>query len=62
MKPDWNDAPEWATCLAMDADGVWCWYEEKPKLKKSNGIFFSPLKVAFAGNGVCWFESLEVRP
>lgn len=30
MKPDWKDAPEWANFLAMDADGVWAWFEKKP--------------------------------
>lgn len=32
MKPDWNDAPEWAEWLAMDDDGAWYWYGEKPEL------------------------------
>lgn len=30
MKPDWNDAPEWAKWLAMDIDGEWFWFAEKP--------------------------------
>lgn len=30
MKPEWSDAPEWATHLAMDEDGRWYWYERKP--------------------------------
>lgn len=32
MKPDWNDAPEWAEWLAMDDDGSWWWHEEEPLL------------------------------
>ena len=32
MKPDWKDAPEWASWLAMDEDGDWFWYESEPKL------------------------------
>lgn len=31
MKPDWKDAPEWAQWVAMDADGDWWWYENKPE-------------------------------
>ena len=30
MKPSWDDAPEWAQCLAMDTDGIWYWYENNP--------------------------------
>lgn len=31
MKPDWKDAPEWAKWLAMDEDGEWFWFENKPE-------------------------------
>jgi hypothetical protein len=31
-KPDWKDAPKWAQWLAMDSDGEWWWFEEKPRL------------------------------
>jgi hypothetical protein len=30
MKPSWKRAPSWAQWLAMDADGIWYWYEYKP--------------------------------
>jgi hypothetical protein len=30
-KPSWEKAPEWANWVAMDIDGSWSWYEEKPK-------------------------------
>ena len=29
-KPAWNDAPEWASYLAMDDDYTWWWYEKEP--------------------------------
>lgn len=29
-KPSWDDAPEWANWLAMDADGTWFWFEDEP--------------------------------
>lgn len=29
-KPDWKDAPDWATVLVQDKDGVFWWYEEAP--------------------------------
>lgn len=31
MKPSWDDSPEWAKFLAMDADGNWCWFEVEPE-------------------------------
>lgn len=31
MKPSWDDAPEWAKWLAVDPDGDWFWYENKPE-------------------------------
>lgn len=30
MKPSWKDAPAWAKYLAMDENGGWFWFEEKP--------------------------------
>lgn len=30
MKPSWDEAPEWAEWLAMDAIGRWVWFEFKP--------------------------------
>ena len=35
MKPDWEDAPEWANWLAMDRDGDWVWHERKPVKEKN---------------------------
>jgi len=32
MKPSWKDAPEWANWLAMDDDGEWVWFYDKPEL------------------------------
>jgi hypothetical protein len=31
--PDWKDAPDWATCKAMDASGIWNWYSGKPYIE-----------------------------
>lgn len=33
MKPSWDDAPEWAQWLAMDAGDTWFWYANKPYLE-----------------------------
>jgi hypothetical protein len=29
-KPEWKDAPKWASWLAQDGNGDYAWYEEKP--------------------------------
>jgi hypothetical protein len=32
MKPNWENAPEWANYVAMDYDGDWWWFEYKPSM------------------------------
>ena len=39
MRPAWKDAPEWARWLAMDEDGSWWWYAERPVKDASWGKF-----------------------
>lgn len=29
-KPSWIDAPAWANWLAMDASGIWHWFQHQP--------------------------------
>lgn len=31
-KPSWDDAPEWAMWLGIDADGCCMWFSMKPSL------------------------------
>jgi len=31
-KPNWKNAPEWANYVAMDGDGSWFWFQDKPVL------------------------------
>ncbi len=31
MKPDWDEAPEWARWFAVDANGEAWWFEYKPE-------------------------------
>lgn len=64
MKPDWKDAPEWAQYLALDADGVWYWYEKKPfKLDDMTDGWYSRYgRVEQASSFAPWRKSLEQRP
>lgn len=64
MKPSWDDAPEWAQWLAMDEDGRWWWYEEKPLPQKDyfywlGGKMEESLPVL--DRSMPWDESLEKR-
>ena len=62
MKPDWNDAPEWANYVAMDKNGDWFWYEYEPLLTPGSHGFY----VHTGKNGRVekknWQESLQKRP
>lgn len=51
MKPDFEDAPEWAKYLAMDDDGSYYWFDSEPELHR--GTFYSKSddgKIMFAGS------------
>lgn len=65
-KPSWDDAPEWANWMAMDANGEWCWYENKP-IVDSGTVSWEPR----SGNErwstarydtTYWMTTLEQRP
>lgn len=62
MKPDWKDAPEWARWLAMDADGDWFWFEDRPSCNRKAWLSTSQ-RCALAGGANDYFRlSLEERP
>lgn len=60
LKPSWNNAPEWAQWLAMDADGGWVFYRDKPRCDKEAEKFISNFfQLSFIDD----FEfTLEERP
>lgn len=62
MKPSWNDAPEWANYLAMDADGQWYWYSGKPNASIERDMFSSKAGICELAKTNKWHESLEKRP
>jgi len=64
MKPNWNDAPEWANHLTMEGCGDWYWHELEPTLNEYVDEWDSKGKLALADANVyyCASETLESRP
>lgn len=63
MGINWKDAPEWANFVAMDDDGLWWWYENRPvqgdnEWKKAGGFFLLAEDKSPSG----WEASLTGRP
>lgn len=62
-KPSWESAPDWANWLAMDGDGTWFWYENKPHVMEESNSFSAEgksLGVIETHSG--WEDSLEEKP
>jgi hypothetical protein len=60
-KPSWADAPDWANYLAMDADGEWHWFDERPR-HEVNSWEHSFSRREFAGESLNWRQTLEEKP
>lgn len=57
----WANAPEWAKWLAMDKDGEWYWFEEKPVREKCTWqCDLGKCKITESVR-LDWRESLEER-
>jgi len=67
MKPIWNDAPQWAQWLAMDANGRWWWYAEEPRPEVFVNGWRNPwgsrvLEAGSTPGRTGWSATLEQRP
>lgn len=62
MTIDWTQAPPWARYAAMDANGDWFWYAEKPAARQHSWSSFSPNFESFNPCPVHWTQSLTERP
>ena len=58
-KPDWSTAPAWAQYLAMDEDGMFFWYENKPRAGEESWVVYEG-RAERAGHGT-WRDSLQER-
>ena len=60
---EWKNAPEWANYIAMDANGYWWWYSEKPQLSRGIWAFGGErMRKSLHKQDVAWYESLQERP
>lgn len=59
MKPDWKDAPEWASYRATDESGITFWHELEPVWDEESQEWFSEGEVRRCCDPD---ESLERRP
>ncbi len=57
--PNWDDAPEYARFVAMQADGTWRWYAAKPSMLP--GFWESSFAICPVWFGE-WANSLQERP
>lgn len=63
MTIDWTQAPPWARYAAMDANGCWFWFAEKPTPHSRCGWFTgSPNFESFNPCPVHWTQTLTERP
>ncbi len=62
MKPSWKDAPDWAQWLAMDEDGQWHWYSDKPYYSDSWCMWNTEKQYEKCNDVVSWERTLQERP
>jgi hypothetical protein len=62
MKPDWNDAPEWANYAAMDKEGDWYWYEILPRKLCTRWLSEDGKCEMVNFSRMVWESSLKKRP
>lgn len=61
-KPDWSEAPYWATHLAQDENGAWYWFEECPKPGRAGNWHVVTGDCEEAKINIDWQKTLEPRP
>jgi len=60
-KANWDGAPSWANYVAMDQDGDWWWFEEKPVAENSCWCNKGAGRAEFISSED-WVATLEQRP
>lgn len=55
---DWNKAPEWAKYCALNSNGWYYWYENKPTITPTGWMCEGKYQLAHRPN---WQASLEER-
>ena len=66
-KPNWDDLPDKAKFIAMDEDGTWVWFAEKPRPLEKDRCWYRGTEGKTLLNlpktpNKNWVQSLEERP
>lgn len=62
MTIDWTQAPSWARYAAMDANGTWMWYVDKPAPRNARWYADTGGFESFNPCPVHWTQTLTERP
>jgi len=63
MKSIWDNAPKWASWIAMDDNGRWYYYEKKPEYDENVcGWIFENGRIEYFDPNQISKESLQARP
>ena len=64
LKPNWDNAPEWARYWAVDENGCCWWYENEPVIEDDYWTRSNNNTDVLSDDNVCvtWRESLHERP
>ena len=66
IRPNWDDAPEWAEWVAMDKREEWYWYSNKPNCTHKNAqswiMYGSSILQKVEDIAPYWKSTLEYRP
>ena len=61
LKPNWDNAPEWAKYWAVDENGCCWWYENEPKAFRVAWVEKTRREIAY-GSCKAWETTLQERP
>ena len=63
MTLDWTQAPPWAKYAAMDEDGCWFWYAERPRIPHPGWLpTCANFKSFDHASSPDWTQTLTERP
>jgi hypothetical protein len=64
IRPNWEDAPEWANFCAKNLTGEWAWYEKEPSMQYGDisTKWTTDGKTVVVIDNTDWKDTLQQRP